>query len=654
MVEIFGEVRFRSPRDKVLGGLARRLSITVKTVKSIVEKFVVAQFVFGFSALAAMGLITFGTCAYASGPHKGAGASNASSVNANGSIAGVVRDSAGTPQIGIAIELLRADSTMVSRVFTDQRGIYSIAALVPGQYALRAMGGSFIPSLKQNLRVRSSTVVNLTLNTLYDLMQWAPQPQKPRVEGQDDWAWTLRTAASRPLLRWQDDDSPVLISDGRAETTSAAQREARRGFGTKGLSRVSMSGGTGQFGSGSEQLAFATVRDSSARRKMVMSGDLAPGFGGAADAMVGFRQEMASSGMGTSSVQALAAVLSEPAIGAGTARGLQAASIRSWESLELLKTLEAEAGSDQVLARVGDGGSKSSLMATLPFAQVTLHRGASALEYRMATARTRSPGSGVTGGIGNESGEAMPGAWLPILSERNGSLELEHGMHQELGWSTSAGPAEMQVVIYADRIDNPMIEAAGHLSAAEAADDSVLVDGDSGLLRTAGPRYSSTGMTATIQSRLPGNNSVTLSYASGDALVMHANAVPKDISVILNGAVARRAQMYSLVLSGTAEGMGTRWRASYRWQPDTTMTEVAPYSVDASSPYLNVSVRQPIWSSHGSSAETNRTGGAGVEAQLDLRNLLAEGYQPFLTSDGSHLYFAQAQRSVRGGLAFTF
>jgi hypothetical protein len=38
-----------------------------------------------------------------------------------------------------------------------------------------------------------------------------------------------------------------------------------------------------------------------------------------------------------------------------------------------------------------------------------------------------------------------------------------------------------------------------------------------------------------------------------------------------------------------------------------------------------------------------------VEAQVDLRNLLAEGYQPFLTSDGSHLYFAQAQRCVAAG-----
>ncbi len=41
-----------------------------------------------------------------------------------------------------------------------------------------------------------------------------------------------------------------------------------------------------------------------------------------------------------------------------------------------------------------------------------------------------------------------------------------------------------------------------------------------------------------------------------------------------------------------------------------------------------------------------------MEAQVDLRNLLAEGYQPFLTSDGSRLYFAQAQtlHSGRAGV----
>ena len=63
-------------------------------------------------------------------------------------------------------------------------------------------------------------------------------------------------------------------------------------------------------------------------------------------------------------------------------------------------------------------------------------------------------------------------------------------------------------------------------------------------------------------------------------------------------------------------------------------------------PYLNLRLRQSIHQS--------RDGACGIEALLDVRNLLAEGYRPYILSDGSLLIFAQDQRGVRGGLAFTF
>jgi hypothetical protein len=602
------------------------------------------QILVACSTLIVLASVGSGESAFAAG----AGASGAS-----GSIGGVVRDSAGTPQIGIVVELLRADSTLVARVFTDRKGNYGFAAVLPGQYALKAMGASFIPTLKQNLRVRANTIVNLTLNTLYDLMQFTPRPRHAREGSQDDWAWTLRTAESRPLLRWVADDSandssdgspagpsdlsPVLVWDGAAETSAETQRAQAN----RRRMQVKASAGNKRFGSGGEQVSAALLRNASARRRVAMSAEVAPDASGVMDAMLGFRQEMMSSGLGSSSVQTLAAVMSDPTAGSGGEQGLQAVSMRTWESLQLLDDLEAEAGSDQVLARVGDGagtgsGAHSQVFAALPFASVTLRRGQGALEYRVATARNADP----------DAEEAAAWRWMPVLSERDGELVLEHGLHQELGWSTTAGPAEMQLVIYGDSIENPMIEASGRLSSTSNAGQWMLVDGASGLLRAAGPNYSTTGMLASVASRLPGHNRVKLSYASGDALVMETSSKPEDVAKILQGAHARRAQMYSLVLSGTAEGMGTRWRASYRWQPEATVTEVAPFAVDASEPYLNVSVRQPICK--------NRQGPGGVEAQLDMRNLLAEGYQPFLTSDGSRLYFAQAQRSIRGGVAFTF
>jgi hypothetical protein len=529
--------------------------------------------------------------------------------------------------------LLRADATQAARVFTDSNGNYSIGSILPGQYALKAMGGSFIPTLKQNLRIRANTVVNLTLNSLYDLMQFTPLPQRARAHSEDDWAWTLRSAESRPLLRWQEDGSPILVWDGSAETSA----ESRRGSRNKSKMRVLASAGGKRFGTGGQQISMAMLRDSSARRKVAMSAEVAPDASGVMDAMVGFRQEMANSGLGSSSVQTLAAVMMDPEASAGGEQGLEVASMRTWESLQLLGALEAEAGSDQVLARVGDG---SEVFAALPFANLTLHHGQSAIEYRVASARSADADAS------ESNSQILAGPWLPVLSERNGELVLEHGLHQELGWSTMAGPAEMQLVIYGDNIENPMIEASGRLNSNEDAGQWMLVDGASGLLRAAGPNYSTGGMLASVESRLPGHNRVKLSYASGDALVMQATAKPEDVATILQGVHAHRAQMYSVALSGTMDGTGTHWRATYRWQPESTVTEVAPFAVDASEPYFNVYIRQPI--------RLYRQGSGGMEAQVDLRNLLAQGYQPFLTGDGSRLYFAQAQRCVRGGLAFVF
>ena len=573
------------------------------------------------SALAALGMLSSTEYAFA-----------ASATALVGSVRGMVSDSAGRPQSGVSVELLYADSTLAARAFTDGKGWYRFPVVISGQYGLKAISASYLPTLKQNLRVQANTIVNLTLNSLYDVMQWTPQPRRARPQGQDDdWSWTLRTSESRPLLRWQEDGSPILVWDGSSETKAGVQRQMR--------ARLKAIAGDRRFGEGGTQISGAIVEQSSARRRVAMNASIAPDTAGLMDAMLGFRQEMANPGLGSSSMQMVAAISTDAQVQQGGQQGLQMASLRSWESLQVLDALEAEAGSEQVLARVGDGGT---VYAALPFARVTLHHGGSALEYSVATARSADGGAG----------EMEPARWLPVVSTRNGALVMEHGLHQELGWSTSAGPAEMRLVVYGDDIENPMIEGSGRLTSGDEAGQWLLVDGASGLLRAAGPNYSTTGMLASVESQLPGHNRIKLSYASGDALVLHSASLsmrPTDVSTILAGAQTRRAQMYSLALSGTSETTGTHWRASYRWQPEDTVTEVAPFAVDASEPYLNIYIRQPIHL-----VRVNREGPGGLEAQLDLRNLLAEGYQPFLTSDGSHLYFAQAQRCVTGGLAFNF
>jgi hypothetical protein len=347
----------------------------------------------------------------------------------------------------------------------------------------------------------------------------------------------------------------------------------------------------------------------------------------------------------------VAAVAVHPEIDGSGANGLDEAAVRTWETMNLGDEIVGEVGSTQVVARFADSGSNgaaaNTLAAVLPFASVGWREGDNTVRYRMATL---VPGVHLTGDT-----EAQ--GWMPQLSLRNGNLAIEHGMHHEIGWERRTDVSGLSVAVFADKIDNPVLEAMGHFAPGDGAADSsaFLVDRASGLLRAAGPGFSTTGFVASAERRLPGGNHVRVSYANGQALVLPTAPQPSSAlatnlavnpSAMLAAAHPRRAQTYSISLSGTLDGTGTRWRASYTWQPEDTVTRVAPYAENADEPYFNLHLRQPI--------RLHRDGTGGFEALLDLRNLLAQGYQPYLLSDGSILVFAEDQRGVTGGLAFTF
>src|ERR1700744_6624006 len=82
------------------------------------------------------------------------------------SVSGVVRDSYGAPQIGVEVQLLSSDLIVLSSVHTNAKGQFVIASLLPGRDARKAIGPSFLPSLRENVRVRCLSVVILFLNTL--------------------------------------------------------------------------------------------------------------------------------------------------------------------------------------------------------------------------------------------------------------------------------------------------------------------------------------------------------------------------------------------------------------------------------------------------------------------------------------------------------
>jgi hypothetical protein len=548
---------------------------------------------------------------------------------APGTISGVVRDSQGVAQMGAVVQLLRPDLSVLSSVFTDSTGHYKLPSVMPGRYAVKAMGTAFLPSLREDVRVRSSAVVNLTLNTLYEVMQWLPAEPRSSNAQQDDWKWTLRAAANRPLLRWLEDGPLVVVSDGSG---SSPRLKAR----------LMATGQQGSFGESGERVSAAVEETPAESRELLAQVDFDPTTVAGLESTLGFRQDLGFAG----SVESVAAVAIHPEVisngseGLGGSEGLDEAAVRTLETINFGGALEAEAGSSEVLARFA-ANSPNSILAALPFASVAWRNGDTTLRYRMTTALP-SAADGEGSGTG-----------VPTVSMRNGRLALEHGLHQEIGWQHSTGNSDVAVLVYADKIDNPVMEAVGNPGASGTGADTaaVLYDAASGLMRAAGPGFNSAGMQASAEHTLTRASQIRVGYANGSALVLASQqgGQPMGLGQLLASAHARHAQSYSISLSGTLDGSGTRWRATYRWQPEETITPVASFASDAADPYLNLQFRQPI--------RIRRDGSDGVggfEVLVNLRNLLAEGYRPYLLSDGSLVVFAQDQRSFSGGVAFNF
>jgi hypothetical protein len=87
-----------------------------------------------------------------------------------GKLAGVVRDTTGTPQLGANVELIAETGAAASRGFlTNTQGIFRGEKLAPGLYTLRVTLAGFLPTLEKHVRVTSNltTVVRVELESMF-------------------------------------------------------------------------------------------------------------------------------------------------------------------------------------------------------------------------------------------------------------------------------------------------------------------------------------------------------------------------------------------------------------------------------------------------------------------------------------------------------
>jgi len=129
-------------------------------------------------------------------------------VKLSGSIAGVVNDSRGVPQMGATVIVYNRQDRQVGKILSDQNGEFHLAGLFPSIYSLRVTLASFVPAVRKDIAVEAGRLsrLHVSLNTLFSSIQL----DYPNLESgsliSDDWKWVLRSASDvRPVMRFRED-----------------------------------------------------------------------------------------------------------------------------------------------------------------------------------------------------------------------------------------------------------------------------------------------------------------------------------------------------------------------------------------------------------------------------------------------------------------
>ncbi len=459
--------------------------------------------------------------------------------------------------------------------------------------------------------------MNVTLSSLFEAIQIAPG--RGLVED-DDWKWVLRSVSNRPILRMVDDHTQALIAES-----------ANRDRDLKGTLSFLAGSPSNGFGSASDMTtAFSMEKSIFSSDTIGLRGNV--GYGSSSPAAIlraSFQHKMDD---GSEPVMAFT-MRSLPAPDF-TLHSFQAMALTTADDFRLGDVLELKFGSElqtiQFLGRV---------TTFRPFGTADFHFSPNTvLEYRYATSE---PDNRTDKGF--ESAPADLNESGPRVSMTGYDIAVERAHHQEVSFSHRVGKNRLQLAAYTDRVTDPALTGVGEFS---TLDGNVLPDLYSGTFTYQGSNLNTRGMRVVLQRQLTSDMTGTLDYEYGGVLDLAKPNV--NLENVSQSMLVRQRQSVAGKITGVVPKSKTHWMASYRWINGEALTPVDLFNASAgqADPYLNLFIRQPI-------------PGTGffpghIEAMVDLRNLLAEGYVPVVGHDGRTVYLVQSARAVRGGVAFTF
>ena len=580
---------------------------------------------------------------------------SATSAPLSGSIAGVVRNSSGVPQMGATVFLFNRSEKLMVRVITNERGLFGFGLLTPDLYSVRVSLASFVPAVKQKIAVQpgmqSLLYVDLT-SVLSSIELVYAKPGEGALMS-DDWKWVLKESSStRPVLR-------IVPVDSRSDPRQRQSAVGSVFSDTKGVLNVS-AGDPGSLGSTSSQAdlgtAFAVATSVFGNNELQLSGNV--GYG-AHDGLptAGFHSSFSHDGIGPEVGVTVQQISLPGRGGVATLTGqpdgapLRTMSVSIHDSVSITDDLRLDYGGSFDSVSYLDHVNSLNQFARLTYdfgaagkVKVAYSLGAPPTELAMEPRDSQGRVSRDSEALAQDLAAL---ATIPRLSLLDGHPAIQRSQDTEIGYEKNFRATTLNFSAYHERVNNAAMTVVAPLGAFAPGD--LLPDISSQNSVFDAGSYHRSGFAASVSQALGDRVQIGSSFGSGGAL----SPAEQDLAASSAEGLRSRLQVtqkfwVSARASAKLPVTGTVITGSYQWMdyhdtimPDHFYLTQSPYTEAG----FNVRVRQPIPSVPGMPGR--------LEATAELQNGLAQGYLP-VTEGGQRVTLVQSPRALRGGLSFIF
>jgi hypothetical protein len=584
----------------------------------------------------------------------GAPAFAATAPKLSGSIAGIVRNAGGVPQMGATVLLFNKYEKLLARAITNERGAFGFEELSPDLYSVRVSLASFFPAMKNRIAVQpgmqSLLYINLA-NMLSSIELVYAAPGQGALMS-DDWKWTLKSAtATRPVLRFDPQDIGLSQSPD-------PQRNALSVFSdTRALVKVSAGDSSTLMAPSDGQdlgTAFALATSLFGRNQLQVSGNFGYGLHTGAP-VAGFRTTYSREGMGPT-VSVTVRQISLPTragIAASTGDGLpvlRSMSVGMIDRVALTPSLQMDYGVSLDTVSFVDHLNYYSPFARFTYdlgklgnVQFAYSSGAPPTGLMDQSAEVTAPESRPEPARLSDSLAAL--ALMPRVSMMNGRAKVERTQNFEIGYEKVLGSRTIEVSGYREIVSNGALTMAAPDDLFAVGDVLPDLSSDTSIVNIGGfERY---GYAASITQTIGDKVEVGGSVGRAGVLTADQQPIAADADAIREKLHNGQRFWGSARARATLPGTATRLTASYEWTDYSALMPMHYYVTQKNypEPGLNINIRQPIPGFPGMPGR--------LEANLDLRNVTAQGYMP-LSVAGRRVLLIQNPRALRGGLSFIF